>query len=47
MCIRDRAGADLIVAGAVRHSPLHEIIFGSVTGTVLDGDCPLPVLLSA
>lgn len=41
------AGADLIVAGAVRHSPLHEIIFGSVTGTVLDGDCPLPVLLSA
>lgn len=38
---------DLIVAGAVRHSPIHELVFGSVTGRVLDGDCPLPVLLSA
>lgn len=38
---------DLIVAGAVRHSPIHELIFGSVTGKVLDGDCPLPVLMSA
>lgn len=41
------AGCDLIVAGAVRHSPIHELIWGSVTGRVLDGDCPLPVLLSA
>ena len=41
------AACDLIVAGAVRHSPIHELIFGSVTGRVLDGDCPLPVLLSA
>jgi nucleotide-binding universal stress UspA family protein len=41
------AGCDLIVAGAVRHSPIHELIFGSVTGRVLDGDCPLPVLMSA
>lgn len=41
------ADCDLIVAGAVRHSPIHELIFGSVTGRVLDGDCPLPVLLSA
>lgn len=41
------AGCDLIVTGAVRHSPLHELVFGSVTGKVLDGDCPLPVLLSA
>lgn len=41
------AGCDLIVAGAVRHSPIHELVFGSVTGRVLDGDCPLPVLLSA
>jgi len=40
-------GCDLIAAGAVRHSPLHEIIFGSVTGKVLAGDCDLPVLLSA
>ena len=38
---------DLIVTGAVRHSPIHELVFGSVTGRVLDGDCPLPVLLSA
>lgn len=41
------AGCDLIVAGAVRHSPVHELIFGSVTGKVLAGDCDLPVLLSA
>ena len=41
------SGCDLIVAGAVRHSPIHELIFGSVTGRVLDGDCPLPVLMSA
>ncbi len=41
------AGCDLIVAGAVRHSPIHELIFGSVTARVLDGDCELPVLLSA
>lgn len=41
------AACDLIVAGAVRHSPVHELVFGSVTGRVLDGDCPLPVLLSA
>lgn len=41
------AGCDLIATGAVRHSPIHELIFGSVTGRVLDGDCPLPVLLSA
>jgi nucleotide-binding universal stress UspA family protein len=40
-------GCNLIVTGAVRHSPIHELIFGSVTGRVLDGDCPLPVLLSA
>lgn len=41
------AGCDLIVAGAVRHSPVHDLIFGSVTGKVLAGDCDLPVLLSA
>lgn len=41
------AHCDLIVAGAVRHSPIHELVFGSVTGRVLDGDCPLPVLMSA
>lgn len=40
-------GCDLLVAGAVRHAPLHELIFGSVTGKVLAGDCDLPVLLSA
>jgi nucleotide-binding universal stress UspA family protein len=40
-------GCDLIVTGAVRHSPVIELIFGSVTARVLDGDCPLPVLMSA
>lgn len=43
----NETGCDLIVAGAVRHSPIHELVFGSVTGRVLAGDCPLPVLLSA
>lgn len=41
------ADCDLIVTGAVRHSPIHELVFGSVTSRVLDGDCLLPVLLSA
>jgi nucleotide-binding universal stress UspA family protein len=41
------SGCDLIVAGAVRHSPLRELIFGSVTRKVLSGDGDLPVLLSA
>ncbi|HLQ19784.1 MAG TPA: universal stress protein, partial [Tabrizicola sp.] len=41
------SACDLIVTGAVRHSPIHELVFGSVTGRVLDGDCPLPVLLAA
>lgn len=41
------AGCDLIVTGAVRHSPVHELIFGSVTGRVLEGGCDLPVLISA
>jgi nucleotide-binding universal stress UspA family protein len=40
------AGCDLLVAGAVRHSPVRDLIFGSVTQKVLDGDCDLPVLLS-
>lgn len=40
-------GCDLIVAGAVRHSPIRELVFGSVTGRILAGDCPLPVLMSA
>jgi nucleotide-binding universal stress UspA family protein len=42
-----QSGCDLIVAGAVRHSAAHDLIFGSVTQRVLDGDCDLPVLLSA
>ena len=41
------AGCDLIVAGAVRHSPVHDLVFGSVTRRVLAGECDLPVLLSA
>jgi nucleotide-binding universal stress UspA family protein len=41
------AHCDLIVTGAVRHSPIHDLVFGSVTGRMLDGDCPLPVLMSA
>ncbi len=41
------SGCHLIATGAVRHSPIHELVFGSVTGRILDGDCPLPVLLSA
>jgi nucleotide-binding universal stress UspA family protein len=41
------AACDLIVAGAIRHSPIHELMFGSVTSKMLAGDCDLPVLLSA
>ena len=41
------ANCDLIVAGAVRHSPVHDLVFGSVTQQVLAGECDLPVLLSA
>lgn len=41
------ANCDLIAAGAVRHSPVHDILFGSVTARVLEGDCDLPILLSA
>ena len=41
------SGCDLIVAGAVRHSPVHDLIFGSVTQQVLAGECDLPVLLAA
>lgn len=43
----NESACDLIAAGAVRHSPIRELVFGSVTSRVLDGDCPLPVLLSA
>lgn len=39
-------GAGLIVCGAVRHSVAHDLIFGSVTSSVLAGESPLPVLLS-
>lgn len=41
------AKADLIVSGAVRHSSLHDLMFGGVTRRVLDGEAKLPFFLSA
>jgi nucleotide-binding universal stress UspA family protein len=40
-------GAELLVVGAVRHSPLHDMVFGSVTGALLQGGAALPVLVAA
>jgi nucleotide-binding universal stress UspA family protein len=41
------AGAGLLVMGAVRHSPLHDAIFGSATRLILDEPPAIPVLLAA
>jgi nucleotide-binding universal stress UspA family protein len=41
-----RPGA-LLVMGAVRHSPVRSIVFGSATTDLLDAGAALPVLLAA
>jgi nucleotide-binding universal stress UspA family protein len=39
--------ADMIVMGAVRHAPLHNLVFGSATIELLDQGPKLPTLLAA
>ncbi|MCA3356562.1 MAG: universal stress protein [Roseomonas sp.] len=39
--------SDMLVMGAVRHSPLHNLVLGSATADVLSGVPRLPVLLAA
>ncbi|WP_291298212.1 universal stress protein [Elioraea sp.] len=41
------ADADMMVMGAVRHAPLHNLVFGSATMDVLDHGPTLPTLLAA
>jgi nucleotide-binding universal stress UspA family protein len=43
---REVEGA-MLVMGAVRHAPLHNLVFGSATTDLLDAAPPLPVLLAA
>lgn len=40
-------GADLLVAGAVRHAPLHDMLFGSLTSSILVRGARYPTLLVA
>lgn len=37
----------MIVMGAVRHAPMHKILFGSATSDLFEAGPPLPVLLAA
>jgi len=39
--------ADMMVMGAVRHAPLHNLVFGSATMDLLDQGPTLPTLLAA
>ena len=40
-------GAEMLAMGAVRHAPLHSMLFGSATRDLLDRGPPLPLLLAA
>ncbi|MGL4237906.1 universal stress protein [Tabrizicola sp.] len=40
-------GCDMIVCGAIQHSAAHDLIFGSVTQSILSGNSEVPVFLSA
>jgi len=39
--------ADMMVMGAIRHAPLHNVVFGSATMDLLDRGPTLPTLLAA
>lgn len=39
--------AEMLVLGAVRHSPLHDLVFGSVTDALFQGAGGLPCLVAA
>ncbi|MFL1460991.1 universal stress protein [Roseococcus sp. DSY-14] len=42
-----RHGVGLLVAGAARHAPVHDMLFGSLTHDVMTGQAGMPVLLMA
>jgi nucleotide-binding universal stress UspA family protein len=45
-CARERS-ADLLVLGIVRHSPVHDLVFGSATAALFQGAAGLPCLVAA
>jgi len=45
-CARERS-ADLLVLGIVRHSPVHDMVFGSATAALFQGAAGLPCLVAA
>lgn len=45
-CARERS-ADLLVLGIVRHSPVHDLVFGSATAALFEGSAGLPCLVAA
>jgi nucleotide-binding universal stress UspA family protein len=45
-CAREQE-AELLVMGAVRHSPLHDLLFGSATTALFSGGAGIPVLVAA
>ena len=45
-CARERA-ADLLVLGIVRHSPAHDLVFGSATAALFQGAAGLPCLIAS
>ena len=40
-------GVEMLAMGAVRHAPLHSMVFGSATRDLLDRGPPLPLMLAA
>ena len=44
---RSRSKKQGIPLGAVRHSPLHDLVFGSVTDALFQGAGGLPCLVAA
>ncbi len=45
--VAQEAQADMMVMGAVRHAPLHSLVFGSATKDLFDHGPTLPTLLAA
>ncbi len=45
-CARQNT-ADLLVIGIVRHSPVHDMVFGSATAELFQGAAGLPILFAA
>ncbi len=45
-CARERS-ADLLVLGIVRHTPLHDLVFGGATADLFQGTARLPCLVAS